>query len=138
MTFFRRKVLILLLGLSSFVVSSCAHDVEKQRLEVSEVRYEASGSPLCTGEVKNNSSQAINNLQVEVEFEKEDGNRVRVSTGGVTPTALAPNTSGNFSVPYMRGPNDPAVVKCKVLGFKSPESGTVLHIDKSSAKAVSQ
>lgn len=138
MIFFRRKVLILLLGLSSFVVSSCAPDVEKQRLEASVVHYEASGSPLCAGEVKNISSQAIDNLQVEVEFQNGEGDRVRVNTGGVTPTALASNSSGNFSVPYARGSNDPAVVKCKVLGFKSPDSGTVLHIDNSSAKAVSQ
>lgn len=138
MTFFGRKVLILLLGLSSIVVSSCAPDVEKERLEVSGVRYEASGSPLCMGEVKNISSQEINNLQVEVEFQNGDGNRVRVNTGSITPAALAPNSSGNFSVPYLKGSNDPVVVNCKPLEFKSPDSGPVLHIDKSSAKAVSQ
>jgi len=51
MTFFGRKVLMFLLGLSFFVASSCAPDVEKERLELSGVRYEASGSPLCIGEV---------------------------------------------------------------------------------------
>jgi hypothetical protein len=72
--------------------------------------------------VKNISSQEIINLQVEVEFQNEDGNRVRVNTGSVSPAALAPNTSGNFSVPYVKGSNDPAVVRCKALGFKSPDS----------------
>jgi hypothetical protein len=138
MTFFGRKVLLLLLGLSFSMISSCAPEVQKERLEVSGVRYEASGSPLCIGEVKNISSQAINNLQVEVEFQNGGGNRVRVNTVSVSPTALAPNTGGNFSVPYMRGPNDPAVVKCKVLELNSPESGTLLHIDKGSVKSVSQ
>ena len=85
MTFFGRKALILLLGLSSLAASSCAPDVEKERLEVSGVRYEASGSPLCAGEVKNISSQEIINLQIEVEFQNGDGNRVRVNTGSVSP-----------------------------------------------------
>lgn len=138
MTFFGRKVMILLLGLSSPVVSSCAPDVEKEKLEVSGVRYEASGSTLCAGGVKNISSQAISNLQVEVEFQSGDGDRVRVNIGGVSPTALSPNSSGNFSVPYVKGSNDPVVVKCKPLYFKSPDSGTVLHIDKSSGESVSQ
>lgn len=127
MTFFGRKMFIPLLGIFSLVVSSCAPDMKKERLEVSGVRYEAIGSPLCIGEVKNISSQAINNLQVEVEFQNVDGNRVRVNTGSVSPTPLAPNMSGSFSVPYMRGSNDSAVVKCKVSEFKSPESGTALH-----------
>jgi hypothetical protein len=102
------------------------------------VRYEASGSPLCAGEVKNISSQEIINLQVEVEFQNGDSNRVRVNIGNIAPAALSPNTTGNFSVPYVKGSNDPAVVKCKPLEFKSPDSSPVLHIDKSSAKSVSQ
>jgi hypothetical protein len=138
MTIFGRKALILLLGLSSLAASSCTPEVEKERLEVSGVRYEASGSPLCAGEVKNISSQEINNLQVEVEFQNGDSNRVRVNTGNITPAALAPNMSGNFSVPYVKGSNDPAVVTCKPLKFKSPDSGPVLHLDKSSAKSLSQ
>ena len=107
-------------------------------MEVSGVRYEASGSALCSGEVKNISSQAISNLQVGVEFQNGDGNRVRVNTGGVSPNVIAPNSSGNFSVSYVKGSNDPVVVKCKPLYFKSPDSGMVLHIDKSSGESVSQ
>jgi len=137
MNFLGRKALILLLGLSSYVASSCTPDAKNERLEVIGVRYEASGAPLCAGEVKNISSQEIINLQVEVEFENGDGSRVRVNTGSIAPTALAPNMNGNFSVPYVKGPNDPAVVKCKPIGFKSPDSGPVLHLDKSSAKSVS-
>jgi len=138
MTLFGRKALFLLLGLSACGVSSCAPNPQSERLEVSGARYEASGSPLCAGEVKNISSREIINLQVEVEFQNGEGNRVRVNTGGVSPAALAPDTGGNFAVPYVKGPNDPPVVKCKTLGFRSPDGGPVLHLDKSSAKSVSQ
>lgn len=138
MIFLGRKVLILLLALSFLIMSSCTGAVEKERLEVTGARYEASGSPLCAGEVKNISPQAINNLRVEVEFQTADGNRVRVNTGNVSPAALAPNAISKFSVPYVKGSHDSAVVNCKVLEFKFPESGPVFHIDKSSAQPAPQ
>jgi hypothetical protein len=85
----------------------------------------------CIGEVKNISSAPLNNLKVEVEFLMANGERVRGNTVDLTQKELQPNTGSNFSAPYLKGSNDPQVVRCKVVRFKTDGDGTILHINRS-------
>jgi hypothetical protein len=131
MSSIRLKVLLIAFGLAACSLSSCGPAALKESLEVASVSYDTSGTPHCAGQVRNNSPQVINDLQVQVEFQNADGNRVRTGTESVSPNNLAPGISGSFSVPYQKGSNDPPVVRCRVVEFKSSDGGLVPHSDKS-------
>ena len=98
---------------------SCGPPSVSRSLEVTTIRYDTTNLTDCGGEVKNISPHAINNLQLEVEFQNADGNRVRTSTANISPSSLAANAIGSFSVPYQRGSNDPPVIRCRVVEFQS-------------------
>ena len=131
MTSIKRKILLLVFGLFAGFLSSCGPAALKESLEASSVRYDTSGTPHCVGQVRNISPQAINNLEVQIEFQNIDGNRVRTGTESSSPKTLTPGTSGCFSVPYLKGSNDPPVVKCKIVEFNSSDGEPLLHTDKS-------
>ena len=131
MSSIKRK--IVLLFVCAGLHSSCDPAALKESLEVTNLRYNTSATPHCAGMVKNISAQAINNLEVQVEFHNADGNRVRTSTEGVSPKTLAPGTSSDFSVPYQKGSNDPPVVSCRVVEFRSSDGGLLLYRDRSGA-----
>jgi hypothetical protein len=128
MSSIKRK--IVLLFVCAGLHSSCDPAALKESLEVTNLRYNTSATPHCAGMVKNISAQAINNLEVQVEFHNADGNRVRTSTEGVSPKTLAPGTSSDFSVPYQKGSNDPPVVSCRVVEFRSSDGGLLLYRDR--------
>ena len=132
MTSIKRKI-VLLFVLCAGLLSACEPAALKESLEVTDLRYNTSATPHCAGLVKNISAQAINNLEVQVEFHNADGNRVRTGTEGVSPKMLAPGTSSGFSVPYQKGSNDPPVVGCRVVEFKSSDGGLLLYRDRSGA-----
>ena len=128
----KRKI-VLLFVLCAGLLSSCDQPALKESLEVTNLRYNTSATPHCAGVVRNISAQAINNLEVQIEFHNADGNRVRTGTEGVSPKTLAPGTSGGFSLPYRKGSNDPPVVGCRVVEFKSSDGGLLLYRDTSGA-----
>lgn len=118
--------------LCTLLFSSCSSGADSNaQLEVTNVRYEAVETSRCIGEIKNISSVPLNNLKVEVEFQMANGERVRGNTIDLTQKDLQPNTGSNFSVPYLKGSNDPQVVACRVLRCKTDGDGTILHINRS-------
>jgi len=131
MTSIKRNIRLLVFVVFASFLSSCGPTALKETLEASSVRYDASGTPHCVGQVRNISRQAINNLEVQIEFQNIDGNRVRTGAESSSPKSLTPGTSGSFSVPYLKGPNDPPVVKCKIVEFSSSDGEPLLHTDKS-------
>lgn len=125
--------LLLVLGMSAFSVISCGPAALKKSLEVTSVSYDASDAPHCVGQVRNLSPQTINDLQVQVEFQNADRDRVRTGTERVSPKAVAPGASGSFSVPYQKGSTDPPVVSCRVVEFKSANGELLSHSDKTAS-----
>ena len=118
--------------LCALLFSSCSNRSDSNpQLELIDVRYESVETSRCIGEVKNISSAPLNNLKVEVEFLMANGERVRGNTVDLTQKELQPNTGSNFSAPYLKGSNDPQVVGCKVVRFKTDGDGTILHINRS-------
>ncbi len=109
----------ILLSLLIGVLISCGTPSASRRLEVTALRYDTTNLTNCEGEVKNISPHSISNLQVEVEFQNADGNRIRTSTVNISSSNMAANTVGSFSVPYQRGSNDPPVVRCRVVEFRA-------------------
>lgn len=101
------------------VLISCETPSVRRRLEVTALRYDTTDLTNCGGEVKNISPHSINNLQVEVEFQNAESNRVRTGTADISPSTLEANGIGSFSVPYSQGANDPPVVRCRVVEFRS-------------------
>ena len=81
------------------------------------------------GEVKNISPATLGNLTVEVEFQTVNGDRVRRSIVELPQKEIPPNAKGNFSAPYMKKSNDPQVIKCRVLKFKTNGDEAIFHID---------
>lgn len=130
MTSFKHSLLVLTLGLSVANLISCDPAALKKNMEVTSVSYDTSDVPRCAGQVRNVSSQIINDSQVQVEFQNADRNRVRTATESVSPKTLAPGASGSFSVPYQRGSTDPPVVSCRVMEFKSANGELLSHSDK--------
>jgi hypothetical protein len=130
MSSIKRGLPLLVLAISVGNLTSCEPAPLKKSLEVESVNYDTSGTPHCTGQVRNLSSQIITDLQVQVEFQNEDRNRVRTATASVLPKTLAPSAIGSFSVPYQRGSTDPPVVGCRVVEFKSANDGLLSHSDK--------
>lgn len=124
------KIIFLVFGLCAGILSSCSPAASHDSLEVTNVRYDTSDTPRCVGEVRNISSQTFNRLQVQVEFQNSEGNRVRTRTESVTQSSFAPGTSGNFSVPYSKGSNDPPIVNCRIVEFRSWDGGVLLHREK--------
>jgi hypothetical protein len=133
MTLIKRKIFLVIVGLSAAFLYSCGPAALKESLELITLSYGTSDGPHCAGDVKNISAQVINNLQVQVEFQNRDGNRVRTGEESVTPKALAPDTSGSFFIPYLKGLNDPPVVGCRVVQFTSSGGGPLPYTDKSGA-----
>ena len=125
--------LLLVLGMSAFNVISCGPAALNKSLEVTAVSYDTSDAPHCAGQVRNLSAQTINDLQVQVEFQNADRNRVRTGTERVSPKAVASGASGSFSVPYQKGSTDPPVVSCRVVQFKSASGELLSHSDKTAS-----
>ncbi|HWT03562.1 MAG TPA: hypothetical protein VN256_25155 [Pyrinomonadaceae bacterium] len=94
------------------------------------LRYESAETPRCVGELTNISSRPLSDLKVEVEFRTENGSRVRGVIIDLSDGPLAPNAGVNFIAPYVKGPNDSQVSACRVLRVKSPEGGTLLHVER--------
>ena len=127
-TYLRHSNLFILCAL---LFSSCSSGADNSaQLEVIDLRYESSETSHCAGEVKNISSLPLNNLKVEVEFQTANGERVREKTAELAQSALEPNASSNFSVPYLKGSNDSTVVTCRVLRFKIDEDRAILHLKR--------
>ena len=101
------------------VLISCGTPSVSRRLEVTALRYDTTNLTNCEGEVKNISPHSISNLQVEVEFQNAESNRVRTGTANISPSIFEANAIGSFSVPYQRGSNDPPVVRCRVVEFRA-------------------
>lgn len=120
-----------LLVLCALLLSSCTGgpDVIAQ-LEVTEIRYEQAATSHCSGTVKNISPEQLNKVKVDIEFQTENGERVRVNRVDLPRSELSPKADSNFSTPYLKGPNDPQVSRCRVLRFKTDEGGTINHINK--------
>ena len=108
-----------LLCLITGLLISCGSPSVSRSLEVTTTRYDTTNLTNCEGEVKNISPHSLNNLEVEVEFQNADGNRVRASAANISPSSLAANAIGSFSVSYQRGSNDPPVIRCRVVEFRS-------------------
>jgi hypothetical protein len=111
-------------------ISCSASPDDGAQLEVSGLRYESAGTSRCAGEVKNISQRPLGGLEVEVEFRTENGSRVRGVIIGLPDGPLAPNAGVNFTAPYAKGPNDSQVSSCGVLRVKTPEGGTLLHVER--------
>ena len=107
------------------LLCSCGSERPRPDLEVT-ARYNSSNPPHCSGEVKNVSRRTFHALEIHIEFQNSDGNRVRTNAASVLAGSLAPATSGGFSVPYLKGSNDPPVVKCKVIEVVSSDGERVL------------
>lgn len=133
MTSIKRSLLLVVLGISVGNLISCEPAALKKNLEVISVSYDTSDVPRCAGQVRNVSPQITNDLQVQVEFQDADRNRVRTATDSVSPKTLAPGASGSFSVPYQRGSTDPPVVSCRVVEFKSANGELLSHSDKTAS-----
>jgi hypothetical protein len=99
--------------------AACGPSPIKRSLEVTALRYDTTNLTDCGGDVRNISPHTISDLQVQVEFQNADRNRVRIATGSVSPTSLGPNAVGSFSVSYVKGSNDPPVVRCRAIEFRS-------------------
>jgi hypothetical protein len=109
----------ILLSLLIGVVISCGTPSVSRRLDVIALRYDTTNLTNCEGEVKNTSPHSISNLQVELEFLNAESNRVRAGTANISPSTLEASGVGSFSVPYSRGSNDPPVVRCRIVEFRS-------------------
>lgn len=114
-----RITLLAMIGLAVCAFAACGPSPMKRKLEVTATRYDTTNLTECGGQVRNISPDAIIDLQVQVEFQNADGNRVRTATGPVSPATLAPGQLGAFSVPYLKGSNDPPVVRCRAIEFRS-------------------
>ena len=114
-----RTTVLATFGLVLCCLGACGPPPIKRSLEVTALRYDTTNLTECGGDLKNVSRQPINDLQVQVEFQNADRNRVRIATGSVSPTSLGPNAVGSFSVPYVKGSNDPPVVRCRAIEFRS-------------------
>jgi hypothetical protein len=111
-------------------ISCSGTPADNVQLEITSLRYESSETSRCIGEIKNISQQPLSNLKVEVEFKTDNGGRVRGSIVDLPKGALAPSASVNFSVPYIKGPNDSQVNACGVLKVKTEEGSALLHIER--------
>lgn len=132
MTSIKRSLQLLVLGISIGNLS-CEPAALTKNLEVISVSYDPADVPRCAGQVRNLSPQIINDLQVQVEFQNADRNRVRTGTERVSPKAVAPGASGSFSVPYQKGSTDPPVISCRVVEFKSANGELLSHTDKTAS-----
>ena len=83
-----RTALFTTFGLALCVFAACGPSPIKRSLEVTALRYDTTNLTECGGDLKNISHQPINDLQVQVEFQNADGNRVRIATGMRSPTSL--------------------------------------------------
>ena len=114
-----RTTLLATFGLALCAFTACGPSPTKRSLEVTALRYDTTNLTDCGGDVRNISPHTITDLQVHVEFQNADGNRVRTGIGSVSPTNLAPNGIGSFTVGYLKGSNDPPVVRCRPIEFQS-------------------
>lgn len=114
-----RTTLLATFGLALCALTACGPSPIKRSLEVTALRHDTTNLTDCGGDVRNISPHTISDLQVQVEFQNADGNRVRTATGGLSPTSLGPRAVGSFSVGYPKGPNDPPVVRCRPIEFQS-------------------
>ena len=127
-----KSILFAAFGLAVCTFTGCGPSAVKRSLEVTMMRYDTTNLTDCGGAVKNISPHSINNLQVQVEFQNADGNRVRTETGSVSPTSLAPSAIGSFSVHYLKGSKDPPIVRCRAIEFES-DGVQLVHEDDTSA-----
>ena len=81
----------------AFLFSSCASGTDSHApLEVTSVHYESVETLHCNGEVKNISAAPFSELKVEVEFQMENGERVRGNTVDLAQREIQPNTGSTF------------------------------------------
>ena len=119
-----------LLILCALLTTACSGDSNSTaKLEVIDAHYEAAETSRCIGEVKNISPSPLGNLKVEVEFLTTNGDLVRRNTVDLSEKDMQPNTGSRFSAPYLKGANDPQVVRCRVLRFKTDGAGAILHLN---------
>ena len=127
-----RTILLATSALAMFAFTACGPSPIKRSLEVTALRYATTNLTDCGGDVRNISPHTISDLQVQVEFQNAVGNRVRMGTGQVSPPTLTPSSIGRFIVPYLKGSNDPPVVRCRAIEFHS-DRVLLLHEDETAA-----
>src|SRR5262245_7014846 len=99
----RKRLAFLLVGFTSGLLISCGTSLPGKRLEVTALRYDTSNLTSCDGDVKNVSASGLEGLQVQVEFQNAEGNRVRTGHAEVMPSSIAAGRAARFSVPYQKG-----------------------------------
>lgn len=127
-----KSILFAAFGLAVCAFTTCDPPPVRRSLEITALRYDTTNLTDCGGKVRNISPNTISNLQVQVEFQNADGNRVRTQTGSVSPASLAPSAIGSFSVHYLKGSNDPPIVRCRAIEFES-DGVQLVHEDDTSA-----